>query len=129
METDNTHVMLRVYAPFQNRANLGIGGFLDAKVVPTADSVVRVPSNLIVAGDVTPGFSLPDGKFWTSGHFDICGTNSAKWPGSHHNGRASMVFADGHVKNAKQSAWISTNHASRARWNNDNEPHPETWVR
>jgi hypothetical protein len=38
-----------------------------------------------------------------------------------------MVFCDGHVEYSKQSKWTEESPAMRKRWNNDNEPHSETW--
>jgi prepilin-type processing-associated H-X9-DG protein/prepilin-type N-terminal cleavage/methylation domain-containing protein len=48
-------------------------------------------------------------------------------PAKRHNGRANLLFCDGHVEHEKQSKLISNNPEVRRRWNNDNEPHPETW--
>jgi prepilin-type processing-associated H-X9-DG protein/prepilin-type N-terminal cleavage/methylation domain-containing protein len=47
--------------------------------------------------------------------------------GDWHNGRANMVFCDGHTESAKQSAWIQATHERRRLWNNDNLPHEECW--
>ncbi|HYE33432.1 MAG TPA: H-X9-DG-CTERM domain-containing protein [Methylomirabilota bacterium] len=114
--------------------DLGLGG--SNGNTPTPESRVKAPSDMIAAGDVAsgragnppPGF--PPGKiFSSSGTFDVCGGNRAAWPGSLHNGQGNMLFCDGHVESARQTNWISTNHATRARWNNDHEPHPETWKR
>ena len=117
-------------APFKDPANLGLGGFSQGSswnVQPTREPSVRVPANLIGVGDITPGFTMGE-MFWTSGHFDPCSTNSAFWPGSSHGGgSANMLFADGHVESARQTNWLSV--ANRHRWNNDGQPHPETWGR
>jgi hypothetical protein len=39
-----------------------------------------------------------------------------------------MVFCDGHLENARQTNWMAATETARRRWNNDNEPHPETWT-
>jgi len=44
-----------------------------------------------------------------------------------HNGRANILFSDGHVEQAKGQRWIEESDAARRRWNNDDQPHPETW--
>jgi hypothetical protein len=31
------------------------------------------------------------------------------------------------VEQGKKQAWIQPTEAARKRWNNDNQPHPETW--
>jgi hypothetical protein len=38
-----------------------------------------------------------------------------------------MVFCDGHAESARQSKWVEPTPESRRRWNNDNQPHEETW--
>jgi len=115
-------------APFKTSLDLGIGGSAEGWVRrPTKESVVRTPASLIAVGDITPGPTLGD-MFWTSGHFDPCSTNSAFWPGaSHGGGTGNMLFADGHVESGRQTNWLAP--ATRHRWNNDGQPHPETWAR
>jgi len=44
-----------------------------------------------------------------------------------HSRRANMAFCDGHVEYAKQDKWTEESDAARRRWNNDHEPHRETW--
>jgi prepilin-type processing-associated H-X9-DG protein len=39
------------------------------------------------------------------------------------------LFCDGHVESARQTNWVAATDGARARWNNDNQPHPETWQR
>ena len=67
--------------------------------------------------------------FWTSGHFDPCAADAAFQPGTSHHGAANLNFADGHVESARQTNWIAATDTARRRWNNDHEPHPETWGR
>jgi prepilin-type processing-associated H-X9-DG protein len=124
-------------ARFQDRVNLGLGGFKEGNVVrPTAESLVRAPSDMIAIGDVAPGdtLELPPGfplqrVFSGSGRFDVCSTNRKLWPGNPHGGGANMLFVDGHVESGRQTNWIAAIDAARLRWNNDHEPHPETWSR
>jgi prepilin-type processing-associated H-X9-DG protein len=47
--------------------------------------------------------------------------------GTVHNAGANIVFCDGHVEYGKKQAWIKPTEAARKRWNNDNQPHSETW--
>jgi len=67
--------------------------------------------------------------FWTSGNFHPCSTNSAFWPGTSHSASANLLFCDGHVESGRQMNWIAATDTDRRRWNNDGEPHPETWTR
>lgn len=116
-------------APFKTSANLGLGGSREGwSVQPTAESCALAPGDLIAMGDITPGFTA-GAMFWTSGYFDICSSNRWFWPGTSHNGQANMLFCDGHVESARQANWVSASDTARRRWNNDHEPHPETWGR
>jgi prepilin-type N-terminal cleavage/methylation domain-containing protein/prepilin-type processing-associated H-X9-DG protein len=116
-------------AKFKDAANLGLGGFGEGwNITPTAESSVRAPADLIAVGDITPGFTMGE-MFWTSGRFDVCATDTWMWPGTGHNGQANMLFCDGHVESARQTNWISSSESARSRWNNDHQPHPETWAR
>jgi prepilin-type processing-associated H-X9-DG protein len=116
-------------AKFKGIANLGLGGYAEGaswNVQPTLESRVRAPADLIAVGDITPGSTMGE-MFWTSGHFDVCSTDQGLWPGRSHGGGANILFADGHVESRRQTNWISI--AVRPRWNNDHQPHPETWGR
>jgi prepilin-type N-terminal cleavage/methylation domain-containing protein/prepilin-type processing-associated H-X9-DG protein len=115
-------------AKFLAATNLGLGGYTDGKFRPTAESHIIMPADMIAVGDIAPGTSFGQ-MFSTSGHFDICSTNRALWPGANHNGQANMLFCDSHVESARQTNWLSSSEAARRRWNNDHEPHPETWLR
>ena len=124
-------------ARFQDPINLGLGGYKTGhRIVPTAESQVRAPSNMIAIGDVSPGdtMELPPGFplrriFGGSGRFDVCSTNRMLWPGSPHGGAANLLFIDGHVESGRQTNWVAATDIARRRWNNDGEPHPETWGR
>jgi prepilin-type processing-associated H-X9-DG protein len=63
---------------------------------------------------ITPNLSQPFGSLRTA------------IPDRHRRG-ANLVFCDGHVEFAKQNKWIESTAFARRRWNNDNQPHPETW--
>ena len=47
---------------------------------------------------------------------------------SRHNFGANAVFCDDHVEFGKLTAWAKQSYQARRRWNNDNQPHPETWA-
>ncbi|MBI3416646.1 MAG: DUF1559 domain-containing protein [Verrucomicrobia bacterium] len=115
-------------AKFQSAVNLGLGGYLKEKIQPTTESRIISPADMIAVGDISPGFTMGS-LFWTSGHFDVCSTDRSMWPGASHNGHANMLLCDGHVGAAWQTNWVSASETARRRWNNDHEPHPETWNR
>ena len=124
-------------ARFQSAVNLGLGGYKDGTLKPTAESRVISPASLIAVGDVTPGatWDMPPRypsrlAFGGSSYFDVCSTHSDFWPGvSHAGGAANMLFVDAHVESARQTNWIASTDTARRRWNNDHEPHSETWGR
>ena len=112
---------------FGNR-NLGLGA---SKARPIAAAQVRVPIEMIALGDsgtdtdwdllMNPHQSPP-----SSDKHDLSTLNS--WlPSRRHRGGANAVFCDGHVEYAAQKRWIEKSDRARQRWNNDNQPHPETW--
>ena len=122
--------------PLYSAANLGLGGFTDEGFKPTAESKLIAPASMIAVGDVEPGMTttLPPGfpvrkTFMGASVFDVCSTNRISWPGAVHSGQANMLFCDGHVESGRQTNWVSSSASARARWNNDHEPHPETWER
>jgi prepilin-type N-terminal cleavage/methylation domain-containing protein/prepilin-type processing-associated H-X9-DG protein len=115
-------------AIFKAAANLGLGGYGPGIAQPTAEASVQAPADLIAVGDIAPGATAGD-MFYTSGYFDVCSTNAWMLPGTSHSGRANILFADGHVGSGRRSNWVASSDSARRRWNNDHEPHPETWKR
>jgi len=47
--------------------------------------------------------------------------------GTMHSSGANALFCDGHVEYAKAVKWTAASEQARRRWNNDHEPHSETW--
>ena len=100
---------------------LGLGAGFDF----IALSSVAVPADMIALGDL----QLPSNVFRfviTPWHKQpLGGVDSVIAP--RHAGGSDMVFLDGHVEWAKRPRWIAETESSRLRWNNDHQPHPETW--
>lgn len=99
--------------------NLGLGWIeIDAKrtsAFRVSDATVRSPSEMIAMADA-PGFnSSVDPRPLTS------------LPLARHLGKANVLFCDGHIESAKVSRLCAAEPQARRRWNNDNEPHPESW--
>jgi prepilin-type N-terminal cleavage/methylation domain-containing protein/prepilin-type processing-associated H-X9-DG protein len=108
-------------------ADLGLGGYSSGAMQANTESQVQAPADMIAVGDVDV---KPDQTmFWTAGHFDVASPQAWFWPGKSHNSQANLVFCDGHVESGRQTNWVTTNALARARWNNDHNPHPETWTR
>ena len=95
--------------------------------VPVPESRVLVPSDMIAVGD---GESMAIAKFGFPGEI----TNN---PFNHRDGLSNAVFCDGHEETSNPAHIPKTINSYRfkpdaafaKRWNNDNQPHPETWPR
>jgi prepilin-type N-terminal cleavage/methylation domain-containing protein len=112
----------------QGNLSLGLGGLTN---VPLPESRVMVPSELIASthsggwGNSPVGFGWP-GLVGGYGRFS-------------HQGGENAEFCDGHVESEKSEHipqyQAGANYPPRfkpdeqrsRRWNNDNQPHPETW--
>ena len=94
-----------------------------------ATSRVRVPSDMIVLGDTGVGIQSSS----VLSPYEIASLKNSplpaqpQLPGARHNGGANILFCDGHVALGKQSKWIEKTPEARRQWNNDNQPHRETW--
>jgi prepilin-type N-terminal cleavage/methylation domain-containing protein len=118
---------------FSEKATLGLGIY-GSRNVPVPESRVLVPSDMIAVGhyhiyhDYLLGFGWPGGTWSDYGK-------------SFHQGGDLAVFCDSHVESSKAersglkpTAYGGNPHwefkpteALAKRWNNDHQPHPETW--
>ena len=87
-----------------------------------AEHQVKVPADMVAVTDGKP--RRPGGDMDLD---DIYPTNLLADLVPRHNKGANAVFCDGHIEYAKQIAWLKKTERARQRWNNDNQPHPETW--
>jgi prepilin-type N-terminal cleavage/methylation domain-containing protein/prepilin-type processing-associated H-X9-DG protein len=100
---------------------------------PTSDSRVLAPSGMIVFGEsplqsLTPNPSL--NPLWCGndcmGQKVVSQLPTGFRHPSWHGRNSNIAFCDTHVENiATLTLFNPTN--SAARWNNDHQPHPETW--
>ena len=124
--TDNSKIVNGVIT---EGSTLGLG-FLESINIPVPESRVQVPSDMIAIG--AAGWGVILGFGWP-GWF-------GNWPHQHNN----AVFCDGHVESSyselipeqkrnssvflDRGMWrFKPDTAHAKRWNNDNQPHPETW--
>jgi len=81
---------------------------------------VQVPSDMIAIGDSSmAGFAII--------HPDFRSPVITSNPYAPHGQAFNTVFCDGHVESTKRQKLFQPTVESRRRWNNDHEPHPETW--
>jgi prepilin-type N-terminal cleavage/methylation domain-containing protein/prepilin-type processing-associated H-X9-DG protein len=105
--------------------SLGLDGSSNSRgpSVYLAEQQVKVPSDMIAVADAII-------KTSTGGDDDLDDlypTNLLTGLAPRHNQGANAVFCDVHVEYAKQTAWLQKTDSARQRWNNDHQPHHETW--
>jgi prepilin-type N-terminal cleavage/methylation domain-containing protein/prepilin-type processing-associated H-X9-DG protein len=104
---------------------------------PIADAQVRAPSEMIALGDSRITYVIGGGNIngtaltplvgWLGSDQLFCGssTNAPVEPARHgHN--HNLAFCDGHVSALKAAILFNPTN-SGSIWNNDHQPHPETW--
>ena len=98
-------------------ASRGMGGGLSLP-----ESQVKMPSDMIAAADCKPMAGGGDNDL-----DDLFPINLLAELAPRHNNGENMVFCEGHVEYAKHTIWLKRSDRARQRWNNDHQPHPETW--
>jgi prepilin-type processing-associated H-X9-DG protein len=87
-----------------------------------SESKVRAPSDMIAIGD-----AYAEGLHNSTMLSPENPSSPDDWyMGTIHRDGANIVFCDGHVEYGKTEDWIRPTETARMRWNNDNQPHPET---
>jgi prepilin-type processing-associated H-X9-DG protein len=104
------------------------GSRLSAPAVGVSEVVS--PSDMMALGDSFYGGHgvIIDGSRWafqrTDGLTDFQGSTKRSY--ARHQGKANVVFCDGHVESPKlQFLFEETNDAALVRWNRDHQPHRE----
>jgi prepilin-type processing-associated H-X9-DG protein/prepilin-type N-terminal cleavage/methylation domain-containing protein len=97
---------------------LGLGGhFTPTLATPTAESEVVSPSDMMAIGDTFFGlvfFMRRDLKY----------PDRIGFASSRHQGRANVLFCDGHVESPTlEFLFVDTTDAALVRWNRDHLPH------
>jgi prepilin-type N-terminal cleavage/methylation domain-containing protein/prepilin-type processing-associated H-X9-DG protein len=116
--------------------NLGLGSMSTPQYrsPPVSDAQVLVPSEMIEFGESllfrSPNFGVSGAPLlWCGDDWLSIPTiplpKESRYP-LWHGGNCNVVFCDSHVEGiAPASLFNRTN--SAVRWNNDHQPHPETW--
>jgi len=98
-----------------NAQLLGLGAFGYGGTRLVNESMVVAPANMIAIGD--------------SGGPDHLTYRMEVYKGwTRHRRSHNTVFCDGHVEQIKMGERSKKTEEARQRWNNDNLPHPETWM-
>jgi prepilin-type N-terminal cleavage/methylation domain-containing protein/prepilin-type processing-associated H-X9-DG protein len=95
-------------------------GLASSFSTPLPENRVLAPADMIAIGDY-PELPKQDG--------DIAGALNEQddYIANRHNGGGNVVFCDAHVGWGKQTNWMQATTSARLRWNNDHQPHPESW--
>jgi prepilin-type N-terminal cleavage/methylation domain-containing protein/prepilin-type processing-associated H-X9-DG protein len=91
---------------------------------PLSENRVLAPADMMAIGDlpeIAPGLTANDGDI--TGAFD----DPYDYIAARHSRGGNVVFCDAHVEFGKQTNWMRAVSSARMRWNNDHQPHPETW--
>jgi prepilin-type N-terminal cleavage/methylation domain-containing protein/prepilin-type processing-associated H-X9-DG protein len=90
------------------------------------ESQVKVPVDMIAMSDYKPTPETSGGDHDADDPVGPVNLLAGLAPPRHNFGD-NVVFCDGHVEYAKQTVWLQKTDRARQRWNNDHQPHPETW--
>lgn len=113
-------------APILFQPTNQFGEYLNIIVMPVVPAAIRAPADMIAFGDavtVDEWFRYANAKFVEAPWMEKLGWRVADV----YSQGANVAFCDGHVEYAKRSKWVEETVTARRRWNNDHEPHPETW--
>jgi len=93
---------------------------LDGGPRSLSENEVAAPSDMVAVCDATNGpvGGDPDA---------LSQTNLLAAIIPRHMRGANAVFCDTHVEYGKWTNWLRKTETARQRWNNDHQPHPETW--
>jgi len=108
-----------------------IGGKEDFRPPPVKESLVVSPSEMMAIGDgfVGNGSHIVDAGLWFA-RTAVTDTNeffgSTKRSYARHQGKANVVFCDGHVESPTlQFLFEDSSDEALSRWNRDHQPHRE----
>jgi prepilin-type processing-associated H-X9-DG protein len=96
---------------------------------PVRESQITSPTDMMAIGDGFVGNSRiirdSGGSLWrTAGARDLAGSTRRAY--ARHQGKAEIVFCDGHVENPRlQTLFGDNDDSALRRWNRDNQPHRE----
>ena len=113
---------LGLNSPGKNEAT-GLGGrtttIYGPLAPPVGEAEVVAPADMIAIGDAFDGNTVLQRASW-----DLA--QRVGNPAARHQGKANVVFCDGHVESPTLKALFEdTSDAALARWNRDHLPHPE----
>jgi len=124
-------VGLQTFLGLMNDQTLGVGFNGPPILPPISASQVKVPSEMIAIADERVWLSVwqqVPGPFTTGviecGFLDAGVENEIRTP--RHGKGYNALYCDGHVELIPRLVLFDPNKSAQ-KWNNDHQPHPETW--
>jgi prepilin-type N-terminal cleavage/methylation domain-containing protein/prepilin-type processing-associated H-X9-DG protein len=110
--------------------SLGLDGGFKITPVYLKETELRAPGDMIAIADCTPtNITTRAGDGDADDPVTVAPANLLwELAAGHHNQGANVAFCDAHVEFAKVRVWLQKTEQGRRRWNNDHQPHPETWA-
>ncbi len=122
------------------KINLGLGGDWiwtgkrEGQYEPVPEHRITAPARMVAIGDSAALIRPP----MANTNASPANLNYLAFPhifpewgyagvGDWHDGKANFVFCDGHVQTAPQQVWMAADPERKRIWNNDHQPHPESW--
>lgn len=118
-------------SPLVGSRCLGLGAgsppefFRHSNITAVVESAIRSPSDMIAISEPYENrwIIMTPKNFFRDQGFGYWGEYKWFWHGT----GANALFVDGHVEFNKNAVLFGRTEEGRRHWNNDNEPHPETW--
>jgi prepilin-type processing-associated H-X9-DG protein/prepilin-type N-terminal cleavage/methylation domain-containing protein len=109
---------------------LGLDGGFKKAPVYLKETELRAPGDMIAIADGTPTNTMTRTGDGDADDPVILAPANLPWElvSGRHNQGANVAFCDAHVEFAKVRLWLQKTEQARRRWNNDHQPHPETWA-
>ena len=118
--------------PMYPQQTLGLGTLYNpndtrTNVTALPEAAVRSPVDMIAISEpyLNRWVIINPKQFASTKAFDLSYGDFYKW--YWHLTGGSTLYTDGHVEFKKSDDLFGKTDAARGHWNNDNEPHPETW--
>jgi prepilin-type N-terminal cleavage/methylation domain-containing protein/prepilin-type processing-associated H-X9-DG protein len=109
-------------------SGLGLGGLNYPNTRPIPEALVQRPSDMIAVGDYQ-GLMVYQAN-GVMNPWSYVDDQSSEYLRSRHPNGANMTFCDGRAESlGRKKRWplSQADGDYTKRWNNDNQPHPETW--
>lgn len=106
--------------------SLGFNTYSNGNPPSVSESAVLVPVDMVAISDGAANGFVANGINEVNTNSAFYSTPNPSWRAAWHQAGENAVFCDGHVEQVKRLNLFDVTVAA-PRWNNDHQPHPETW--